>query len=106
MVIERRLRDVVKISDNQFDFMPRSATIKLICALRQLVEKYTQAQKDIEKVSCFANMITAPQAIIWPKIVSVKIIRNTGVNSLVPIVLLQLYSAIKTGKGRGINIDL
>ena len=49
-VIEKRLREGVSISDQQFGFMPRRSTTDAIFALRQLMEKYREGSKDLHCV--------------------------------------------------------
>ena len=41
-IIEARLRDRVKISKQQYRFMPGKETIDVMFALRMLVEKYME----------------------------------------------------------------
>ena len=49
-VIEKRLRDEVTISDEQFGFMPGRNTTDAIFALRQLMEKYREGRQKIHCV--------------------------------------------------------
>ena len=49
-VIETRLRQVVNISDEQFGFMPGRSTTDAIFALRMLMEKYREGQKELHCV--------------------------------------------------------
>ena len=46
-VIEARLRDNVKICGQQFEFMPGKSTADALFALRVLMEKYREGQKEI-----------------------------------------------------------
>ncbi|KAK3545481.1 hypothetical protein QTP70_007726 [Hemibagrus guttatus] len=51
-VVEARLRKVVEICEQQYGFMPRKSTTDAIFALRILMEKYTDGQRefvDLEK---------------------------------------------------------
>ena len=48
--IEKRLRDGVSISYQQFGFMPEISTTDAIFALRQLIEKYREGSKDLHYV--------------------------------------------------------
>ena len=49
-VIEKRLREGVSISDQQFGFMSGRSTTDAIFALRQLIEKYREGSKDLHCV--------------------------------------------------------
>uniref|UniRef100_A0AAR2JL50 ribonuclease H n=1 Tax=Pygocentrus nattereri TaxID=42514 RepID=A0AAR2JL50_PYGNA len=49
-VVEARLRREVQISEQQFGFMPRKSTTDAIFALRVLVEKYREGQKELHCV--------------------------------------------------------
>ena len=46
-VLERRIRDCVSISDEQFGFMPGRSTTDAIFILRQLQEKFREGQKTL-----------------------------------------------------------
>jgi len=41
-VIEHMLRQNIKISENQFEFMPRRSTTEAIHLLRQLIEQFLE----------------------------------------------------------------
>uniref|UniRef100_A0A3B4DPZ4 ribonuclease H n=1 Tax=Pygocentrus nattereri TaxID=42514 RepID=A0A3B4DPZ4_PYGNA len=49
-VVEARLRREVQISEQQFGFMPRTSTTDAIFALRVLVEKHREGQKELHCV--------------------------------------------------------
>ena len=49
-VVEGRLREKVKVSDQQFGFMPRRSTTDAIFALRQLMEKSREGQRELHCV--------------------------------------------------------
>ena len=44
-VIEHRLRQNIKISENQFEFMPGRSTTEAIHLLRQLIERFRERKK-------------------------------------------------------------
>ena len=49
-IIETRLRDRVEISKQQYGFMPGKGTIDAMFALRMLMEKYREGQKELHCV--------------------------------------------------------
>ena len=49
-IMEVRLRQIVEISKEQFEFMPGCSTTDAIFALRQLLEKYHEGQKKLHCV--------------------------------------------------------
>ena len=49
-IIDRRLREVVQISNEQFGFMPGRSTTDAIYALRLLMEKYREGQQELHCV--------------------------------------------------------
>ncbi|KAK3542704.1 hypothetical protein QTP86_034787 [Hemibagrus guttatus] len=49
-VVEARLRKVVKICEQQYGFMPRNSTTDAIFALRILMEKYRDGQRELHCV--------------------------------------------------------
>lgn len=49
-IIEKRLREKVSISEQQFGFMPGRSTTDAIFALRQVMEKYREGQRDLHCV--------------------------------------------------------
>ena len=46
-IIEARLRDRVEISKEQYGFMPGKETTDAMFALRMLMEKYMEGQKEL-----------------------------------------------------------
>ena len=46
-IIDRRLRDETTIGDEQFGFMPGRGTTNAIFAVRQLMEKHREKQKEL-----------------------------------------------------------
>ena len=49
-VMERRLRDITEVSENQFGFMPGRSTMEAIYLLRRVIEKYKEKKRDIHMV--------------------------------------------------------
>ena len=46
-IIETRLRDRVEINKEQYRFMPGKGTTDAMCALRMLMEKYREGQREL-----------------------------------------------------------
>ena len=49
-IIETRLRDRVKISKQQYEFMPGKETTDTVFALRMLMENYSEGQSELHCV--------------------------------------------------------
>ena len=49
-VMEQRLKQKIKISENQIGFMLRRSTMEAIFSLRQLIEKYQPKRKNLQMV--------------------------------------------------------
>ena len=49
-IIEGRLRDIVEISKQQYGFMPGEGTTDAMFALRMLMEKYKESQRELHRV--------------------------------------------------------
>ena len=47
-IMEQWLRQKIKISANQFGFMPGRSTIEAISSIRQLLEKYWVKRKNLD----------------------------------------------------------
>ncbi|XP_056695017.1 uncharacterized protein [Spinacia oleracea] len=66
-IIEQRLRRIVKISENQFGFMPGRSTMEAIHLIRELMENYRDKKKDLHMV--FIDLEKAydkvPGEILW-----------------------------------------
>ena len=66
-IIEARLRDRVQISKRQYEFMPGKKTTNAMLALRMLMEKYSEGQRELHCV--FLNLEKAyervPRKELW-----------------------------------------
>ena len=65
-IIEARLRDIVKISKQQYGFMPGKGTTDTMFALRMLMEKYREGQRDLHCV--FMDQEKAYDRVPWEEL--------------------------------------
>ena len=65
-IIEARLRDSVEISKHQYGFMPGKGTINAMFALRMLMEKYREGQRELH---CeFVDLEKAYDRVPWKEL--------------------------------------
>ena len=62
-IIEARLRDTVEISKQQYEFMPRKRITDAMFALRMLMEKYREGQRELHCV--FIYLEKAYDRVSW-----------------------------------------
>jgi len=66
-VIEHMLRLNVKISENQFGFMPERSTIEAIHLLHQIIERFRERRRNLNMV--FIDLEKAydkmPREVLW-----------------------------------------
>ena len=65
-IIEARLRDSVEISKQQYGFMPGKGTIDAMFALRMLMEKYREGQREVYCV--FVDLEKAYNRVPWEEL--------------------------------------
>ena len=65
-IIETRLRDRVKISKQQYGFMPGKGTTDAMFALRMLMEKYLEGQRELHCV--FVDLEKAYDRVPWEEL--------------------------------------
>ena len=91
-VISNRLRGTVTMSDQQFGFMPGRSTTDAIFALRQLMEKYREGQRNLHCV--FIDLEKAydqvPQMGVW------NCLREKGVDEKVIRLIQDMYEGSRT----------
>ncbi|KAK3549947.1 hypothetical protein QTP86_016866 [Hemibagrus guttatus] len=91
-VVEARLRKVVEICEQQYGFMPRKSTTDAIFALRILMEKYRDGQKELHCV--FVDLEKAydrvPREELW------YCMRKSGVAETYVRVMQDMYERSRT----------
>ncbi|KAK3506303.1 hypothetical protein QTP70_017471, partial [Hemibagrus guttatus] len=91
-VVEARLRKVVEICEQQYGFMPRKSTTDAIFALRILMEKYRDGQRELHCV--FGNLEKAydrvPREELW------YCMRKSGVAEKYVRVVQNMYERSRT----------
>ena len=91
-IIEARLREIVKITDNQFGFRPGMSTTEPVFALRQLQEKCREKNKYLHMV--FVDLEKAfdriPRYLIW------WCLRKNGVPEEYVQIVQDMYRSCKT----------
>ncbi|KAK3563688.1 hypothetical protein QTP86_034395 [Hemibagrus guttatus] len=92
-VVEARLRKVVEICEQQYGFMPRKSTTDTIFALRILMEKYRDGQRELHCV--FVDLEKAydrvPREELW------YCMRKSGVVEKYVRVVQDMYESSRTG---------
>ncbi|KAK3549676.1 hypothetical protein QTP86_006545 [Hemibagrus guttatus] len=91
-VVEARLRKVVEICEQQYGFMPRKSTTDAIFALRILMEKYRDGQRDLHCV--FVDLekayVRMPREELW------YCMRKSGVAEKYVRVVQDMYERSRT----------
>jgi hypothetical protein len=91
-VLERRLRDQVKINQMQFGFMPGRGTTDAIFILRQIHEKHQEKKKNM--YYAFVDLEKAYDRV--PREVTRWAMRKAGVDEWLVNAVMALYEDAKT----------
>ncbi|KAF7649500.1 hypothetical protein LDENG_00140040, partial [Lucifuga dentata] len=95
-VVEARLRAEVSISEQQYGFMPRKSTTDAVFALRMLIEKYREGQRELH--CAFVDLEKAydrvPREELWC------CMRKSGVAEKYVRVVQDMYERCKRPRGR------
>ncbi|KAK3521607.1 hypothetical protein QTP70_014745 [Hemibagrus guttatus] len=91
-VVEARLRKVVEICEQQYGFMPRKSTTDAIFALRILMEKYRDGQKELHCVFVDLEKVydKVPREELW------YCMRKSGVAEIYVRVVQDMYERSRT----------
>ncbi|KAK3573200.1 hypothetical protein QTP86_015121, partial [Hemibagrus guttatus] len=89
-VVEARLRKVVEICEQQYGFMPRKSTTDAIFALRILMEKYRDGQRELYCVDLEKAYDRVPREELW------YCMRRSGVAEKYVRVVQDMYERSRT----------
>ena len=90
--IDRRIRQEVQISQQQYGFMPGKSTMDAIFALRMMIEKYREGQKELHCV--FIDLEKAYDRV--PRLQLWYCMRQAGVTEKYIRVVQNMYAGCET----------
>jgi len=91
-VIERRIRNETRVTDNQFGFMPGRSTMEAIYLLRRVMERYRADKKDLHLVFIYLEKTydRVPRDILW------KSLKKNGVRIAYIRAIKDMYEGAST----------
>lgn len=91
-VIEKRLRSLVQIRENQFGFMPERSTADALNSVRRLMERFKEREEDLHM--CFIDLEKAfdkvPRTLVW------KCLKENNVPELYVRAIKDMYKGNRT----------
>ena len=91
-VIEKQIRYVTVIRENQFEFMPGRSATEAIHLLRKLMEKYREQKKDLHLVFIDLEKVydSIPRSSIWDSL------KNRSISQRYIEIIQDMYNRVST----------